>query len=184
MMRFRRSLALLLAGVLALGLLPMWDVQAQGAVAEPFRAYYDQRQGLRILGHPLTDLLDVNGIPAQYFEKGRIEDHRGRVDNPDWALMFGRLTAELIERDPQGAVSETTITYGTRAPTLTAPAPACRRPPISPAPAPSRPARASSYPSTLSFAQRLATSSHSISGPTSTGANCFLVAGYTTSACR
>jgi hypothetical protein len=97
---------------LALGLLPISAARAQNEVAEPFRAHYDRHQGLRTLGQPLTGLVEVNGVPAQYFEKGRIEDHRGRTTDPNWALMFGRLTAELMERDPHGTVSGTTINYG------------------------------------------------------------------------
>jgi hypothetical protein len=59
----------------------------------------------------LSDLIVVNGYPSQYFEKGRLEDHRRDVTNPAWAFMFGRLTAELMERDPGGSVSGTSATY-------------------------------------------------------------------------
>src|SRR4051794_30562769 len=69
--------------------------RAAAAVDPRFRAYYDQHQGLRVLGHPLTGLVQIGGYPAQYFEKGRIEDHRAETSNPDWAFMYGRLTIEL-----------------------------------------------------------------------------------------
>jgi hypothetical protein len=111
MQRYRRLLLLTIVAIV-LGPLPIRSVRAQSEVAEPFRAYYDAHQGLRILGNPLTELVELDGIPAQYFEKGRIEDHRQQVNDPAWATMFGRLTAELIERDPLGAVSGTTINYG------------------------------------------------------------------------
>jgi hypothetical protein len=107
----KKILSLMITIVLGIGLLPSRPTYAQSEVAEPFRAYYNQHQGVRILGHPLTGLVEVNGVPAQYFEKGRIEDHRDRVADPHWSLMFGRLTAELIERDPSGAVNTTHTTY-------------------------------------------------------------------------
>jgi hypothetical protein len=90
---------------------------AQGGpdIAEPFRDYYAQHQGIRVLGYPLTDLREVDGYAAQYFEKGRIEDHRRDLTDSTWTFMFGRLTDELMERDVWGAVSGTNITYGTLA---------------------------------------------------------------------
>ncbi|MEN9934193.1 MAG: hypothetical protein RLZZ387_772 [Chloroflexota bacterium] len=86
--------------------------QQAPTVAEPFRAYYQQHQGMRVLGYPLTGLVEEGGYPAQYFEKGRIEDHSRDTVAPHWQFMYGRLTAELMERDPEGAVSGTTLTYG------------------------------------------------------------------------
>jgi hypothetical protein len=81
-------------------------------VAELFRDYYDRHQGIRVLGYPLTDLAEAAGYPAQYFEKGRIEDHRRDAPDARWQYQYGRLTAELMERDPQRAVSDTSITFG------------------------------------------------------------------------
>jgi hypothetical protein len=109
----KRYTQLLLLALVTFGLaLPApGPAQAQSEIAEPFRPYYRDYQGLRILGHPLTGLVDTNGIPAQYFEKGRIEDHRGRVADPRWSLLFGRLTDELIAQDPQGIVNNTNTTY-------------------------------------------------------------------------
>jgi hypothetical protein len=104
-----------LIGALALVLLfPLGAARAQTgpAVAEPFRDYYNRYQGVRVLGYPVTGLLEAAGHPAQYFEKGRIEDHRRAEADPRWQFMYGRLTAELIERDPQGTVSGTALTYG------------------------------------------------------------------------
>lgn len=104
-----------LIGALALTvLLPLGVTQAQSgpAIAEPFRDYYERYQGMRILGYPLSELSEAQGYPAQYFEKGRIEDHRRGERDPRWQFMYGRLTAELIERDPRGTVSGTALTYG------------------------------------------------------------------------
>jgi hypothetical protein len=112
MIRKRRFIQWLAAVTLALLLpAPVWAAQAGPGVAEPFRDYYNRHQGIRVLGYPLTDLIEVDGYPAQYFEKGRIEDHRGEATLPDWRFMYGRLTAELIEHDTLGSVNNTTITY-------------------------------------------------------------------------
>lgn len=104
-----------LASLAALfGLLLAGSAQAQTGgreVAAPFRSYYAQHQGMRVLGPAVTDLVELLGYPAQYFEKGRIEDHRADSPGPSWQFQYGRLTAELIERDPQGTVSGTTLTY-------------------------------------------------------------------------
>jgi hypothetical protein len=93
--------------------LPLRSAHADPLVAEPFRDYYAQHAGMRVLGPPITDLILVDGIAAQYFEKGRIEDHRAAEADPAWGLMYGRLTAELIERDPTWYVNGTGITYAT-----------------------------------------------------------------------
>jgi hypothetical protein len=110
-MAHNRYIAWLVAGVVLLALLPGSAARAQPPVAEPFRDYYAQHEGLRVLGRPLTGLIDVYGYPAQYFEKGRIEDHRDEVDNPEWAFMYGRVTAELLEIASNCLVSATSMTY-------------------------------------------------------------------------
>lgn len=101
----------LIIPALLLVALPVDVGYAAPGVAEPFQDYYTQHQGVRVLGEPLSDLLEVDGLPAQYFEKGRIEDHRSAGIGGEWAFAFGRLTAELIERDPNGAVNNMGLTY-------------------------------------------------------------------------
>jgi hypothetical protein len=93
--------------------MPPRQAQAESVVAEPFRDYYARHAGVRVLGPPITGLVLVDGLAVQYFEKGRIEDHRAAEPNPAWGLMYGRLTAELIERDPSWRVNGTNITYTT-----------------------------------------------------------------------
>lgn len=106
---FRRYFALL---ALSLALMPLpGSVQAAVEVAPPFRDYYNAHQGLRVLGFPLSGLLQVEGFPAQYFEKGRIEDHRTRERDPNWAFLYGRLVPEMMDRLPTGRVSGTTLLY-------------------------------------------------------------------------
>jgi lipoprotein-anchoring transpeptidase ErfK/SrfK len=104
-----------LLGGLAI-LLALWPAGAahslgENYVAPPFRQYYQQHDGLRILGPSLSGLRSVDGLAAQYFEKGRFEDHRAEVADPAWRLMYGRLTAELIEQAPAYPVNGTAMTY-------------------------------------------------------------------------
>jgi hypothetical protein len=106
-LRFARWLAIISLALMATG-----TANARLEVAEPFSDYYHSHQGLRVLGYPLGGLVTFDGHPAQYFEKGRIEDHRGETSDPTWAYMYGRLTAELMEHDPQSSASSTNITYG------------------------------------------------------------------------
>jgi hypothetical protein len=94
-------------------LLPLGAARAGPEVVEPFRAYYDQHQGIRVLGYPLTGLVEADGYVAQYFEKGRLEDHRADRVAADWTIMYGRLAAELIEHGGQTFVNATTLTYAT-----------------------------------------------------------------------
>jgi murein DD-endopeptidase MepM/ murein hydrolase activator NlpD len=67
---------------------------------------------MRVLGLVQSDPVEVQGAPAQYFEKGRLEDHRHAASNPAWALAYGRLTVELLEHAPHLPISGTSITYG------------------------------------------------------------------------
>ncbi|HYP21907.1 MAG TPA: hypothetical protein VEY08_17695, partial [Chloroflexia bacterium] len=87
------------------------SAQAPVGVAEPFRDYYKGHQGLRVLGNPITGLVQTDGYAAQYFEKGRIEDHRHETANPDWGFAYGRLTAEMIGCGAYGQVRDTTYSY-------------------------------------------------------------------------
>ncbi len=94
-----------------LGLMPSTASATTPAIAPVFRDYYAAHQGWRVLGAPLTNLLTIGDREAQYFEKGRIEDHRGTVADRHWAFMFGRLSAELMERAPEQPVNATKTTY-------------------------------------------------------------------------
>jgi hypothetical protein len=94
-----------------LALLPSEAARAGPTIAEPFRAYYEQHQGLRVLGYPLTGLVEADGYVAQYFEKGRLEDHGPERVAADWTIMYGRLAAELIGDGGNTFVNGTTLTY-------------------------------------------------------------------------
>jgi hypothetical protein len=112
----RRSIARWLCSALILGLLLVAGGTPAAAappadVAAPFRDYYTSHQGIRVLGYPLTDLVEADGWAAQYFEKGRLEDHRAATGDANWAFMYARLTAELLERAPASSVNSTDLTY-------------------------------------------------------------------------
>ena len=80
-------------------------------VAPRFRDFYTHHQGIRVLGHPLSFELPVQSWPSQYFEKGRIEDHSRETTNTAWRFMYGRLTAEMMDKYPGAAVNNTNWTY-------------------------------------------------------------------------
>jgi hypothetical protein len=60
-MSTKNILLWLTCGALLLALLPFRQAQASPAVAEPFRTYYEQHQGIRVLGYPITGLIEING---------------------------------------------------------------------------------------------------------------------------
>ena len=82
------------ADVLASGYPPVAPQTTQ--VAPRFQAYYDEIDGLRLLGGPLSDEVRRELYPSQFFEKGVLEDHSAEFpDNPTWRLMYGLLVDEL-----------------------------------------------------------------------------------------
>ncbi len=115
MIRMQRLVQWAAAGALTISLLPLGTAQANTravGVGTPFQDYYTKYQGIRVLGNPLADMEPNNGQPIQYFEKGRIEDHSKETSNPDWKFMYGRLTAEMMDRYPMASVNATGTTYG------------------------------------------------------------------------
>jgi hypothetical protein len=110
-MSARNIIVWLASGAMLLALMPFSPAQASATIAEPFQTYYEQHQGIRVLGYPMTGLVEINGYQAQYFEKGRLEDHRGERNDASWNFMYGRLTAELIERAGRTSFSSTPLTY-------------------------------------------------------------------------
>jgi hypothetical protein len=102
------AIALCLAATLAA---PAASAQTAPAIHPRFEGYYTAHEGGRVLGPPITGLLPAGGHPAQYFEKGRLEDHRLQIADPAWQLMYGRLTAELMTAAPKLPVNATNLTY-------------------------------------------------------------------------
>jgi hypothetical protein len=65
------------------------------AVAGAFRDFYQRYDGARVLGGPISPQTHVNGVPVQYFEKGRLEDHSTGQSDPRWKMQYGLLVDEL-----------------------------------------------------------------------------------------
>jgi hypothetical protein len=59
-------------------------------VRQGFRDWFRSNGGVGFLGYPLTEEFVENGVPVQYFERGRLEYRDGQVS-------LARLAAELIE---------------------------------------------------------------------------------------
>jgi len=119
MIRKRYFTPLLVALAVAMLLLPPGTTYGQSApvesediIADPFVKHYWGHQGLRVLGYVHSHQMNANGYLAQYFEKGRLEDHSHETSDPNWALMYGRLTVELMEQASWFPVNGTTVTYG------------------------------------------------------------------------
>lgn len=116
MSRYRLMLVVLLSMVV----IPVFGTTSPAAaetltdsyIARPFRAYYTNHIGTETLGRSQTGLLMQEGVPVQYFDKGRLEDHGATTTDPAWSVLRGRLTVELMEQAPQFQVSGTTATYG------------------------------------------------------------------------
>ncbi len=87
------------------------SVRAMYSVSETFHSYYAQYAGQRVMGYPLADSTKLGNYVVQYFEKGRLEDHHQEVIDPTWAIMYGRIVAELVTEDLGLPVSATDLTY-------------------------------------------------------------------------
>ena len=48
------------------------------AVLHGFKRFFDERDGLTILGYPISNELQEGGIAVQYFQRGRLEYHPDR----------------------------------------------------------------------------------------------------------
>lgn len=96
-----------------LSLLPFSPVYALSGsyVGREFRDFYETHDGMSLLGAPQTGIRKVEGYPAQYFEKGRLEDHHADTKDPAWSMMYGRVAAELMERAPDAIANSTNLTY-------------------------------------------------------------------------
>jgi hypothetical protein len=97
---------------LLLLLVPAAPAWAQEAAAEPFADYYWRYRGDLTLGRIHSPVVEINGYRMQFFEKGRLEDHRHETDNPAHAVAYSRLTVELMEGAPDMPIDGLPVTYG------------------------------------------------------------------------
>jgi hypothetical protein len=65
------------------------------AVASNFRAFYERYDGSRVLGRPLSPPSAIQGVPVQYSETGRLEDHSGGGNPAGSRVQYGLLVDEL-----------------------------------------------------------------------------------------
>jgi hypothetical protein len=86
-------------------------------VAPVFVNYYSLVDGPRTLGQAISPLLQVSGVPAQYFEKARLEDRRSTntTGNPAFDFEYGLLVDEMKAiNSPRPVGGErSTVTYAT-----------------------------------------------------------------------
>lgn len=59
-----------------------------------FLTYWNEHDGERTLGTPVTEVLEENGLPVQYFERGRLEYHLELEGTP---VLRGRIGADYAE---------------------------------------------------------------------------------------
>lgn len=93
----------------------VWQTGAFTALASAFVGYYDSHDGWRVMGRPISAPLAVDGRLAQYFEKGRLEDHSQEVTDPNWQFMYGLLADQLQQASaalPVGG-DTSTVSYAT-----------------------------------------------------------------------
>ncbi len=99
-MERRQRLALLCFSLFCMfGLLVLLvpaPTQADELAAEPFIDYYWQHHGERVLGRINSPVFESNGYRMQYFERGRLEDHRHETGDPVWIVRYSPLTVELM----------------------------------------------------------------------------------------
>lgn len=91
----------------------VWQRHPTPVIDARFRDYCVVHDGWRVLGSPISDARLVQAWPSQYFEKGRIENHRFEVSDPNWRFVFGLLTDALRNaRSPRPVGGDgSTLTY-------------------------------------------------------------------------
>jgi hypothetical protein len=62
-----------------------------------FQAYYNTHDGPRVMGGAISPRTSSGGVPAQYFEKARLEDSRtrNRTGDPNFDFEYGLLVDEM-----------------------------------------------------------------------------------------
>lgn len=102
----------LMLGVMLLGMSQPARAQGPEQIDTAFARYYWRGDGARKLGLLESPPLALEGRLVQYFEKGRLEEHRDVAAGSTWAVMHGRVVAELIETAPATAIGGTDRAYG------------------------------------------------------------------------
>ncbi len=96
-----------------IALAPIPIGSAGQAIDPSFFDYYQNHDGSRLLGAPLTLALMEGTKRVQYFEKGELEDLRSTTNDPVWQFSYGLMGEEIVRAGADlpvgGEVS--TITY-------------------------------------------------------------------------
>ena len=73
------------------------------AILPTFAPYYATHNGPHLLGQPIGPATRCAGLPCQYFEKGRLEDHSALTTRPTWRISYGPLIARVASHAGVGA---------------------------------------------------------------------------------
>ena len=107
-MRTRRLVLWCTIAGLVIALLPIDAARAVHEVAEPFRAYYDQHQGIRVLGRLQSrKSLDQLEYPARKEPARQLSDHErvaGDAAVLEQGVEPGSTSLQVL--DPDGRVDE------------------------------------------------------------------------------
>ncbi len=88
-------------------------IHAQDADTDQwFAEFYWRHHGIHTLGRVHTPILEVDGVRVQYFDQGRLEDHRHLTSNPAEAVGHTPLTHMLMADAPWMRINGLPVTYG------------------------------------------------------------------------
>lgn len=87
-------------------------IHAQDADTELFAQFYWRHHGIHTLGRVHTPILEVGGVRVQYFDQGRLEDHRHLTSNPAEVVGHTPLTHVLMADAPWMPINGLPVTYG------------------------------------------------------------------------
>jgi hypothetical protein len=89
-------------------------IGASGQSIDPiFFDYYSNHDGPRLLGAPLTSAISEGGRKVQYFQKGKLEDHRATINDAVWQYSYGLMGEEMVRAGPDRPVGgeNSSLTY-------------------------------------------------------------------------
>ncbi len=72
-----------------------FDATGHG-VCSRFRDYWESHGGLTVLGYPISQEFQQNGVTVQYFERQRLEFHP--ANSPQWQVEGGLLGTEIYQK--------------------------------------------------------------------------------------
>ncbi len=69
-------------------------------LGEPFLTYWRNHNGIYQFGMPISELINENNLPVQYFESGRLEYHDNYKGTPE-EIGVGNLGRDLVKANPE-----------------------------------------------------------------------------------